>query len=87
MAFTLTQVPVGSTAAALITVPLGATVVLVASATTNIGTSNAVTTGTGFALPANVPVPLTVVDELAQSPVTLYGVTGTSSTVSIALTL
>lgn len=85
MALTLTQVAVGSTATQLITVPPGGTVTLVASVPTTIGTSISVTTSTGFSLPANVPVPLTLMDEVGQSPLTLYGITVTTSTVSVAL--
>lgn len=85
MALTLTQVAVGSTASVIVTVPPGGTVTLLASAPTTIGTSNAVTTGSGFTLPANVPVPFTLLDESAQPAVTLYGITATSSTVSVAL--
>ncbi|MGW3196340.1 hypothetical protein ACWDBD_17475 [Streptomyces sp. NPDC001118] len=85
MALTLTQVAVGSTASAIVTLPPGGTVTLVASAPTTVGTSSAVTSSTGFTLPANVPVPLTLMDELAQSALTLYGITATTSTVSVAL--
>lgn len=85
MAFTLTQVAVTASATPLITIPPGGTVTLLASATTTIGTSASVTTGTGFSLPANVPVPLTLLDELGQSPLALYGITATTSTVSVAL--
>lgn len=86
MALTLTQVAVTSTATSLIAVPPGGTVTLVASAATTIGTSNTVTTSTGgFALPANVAVTWTLLDELGQSAITLYGITGTTSTVSVAL--
>lgn len=58
---------------------------LVASAPTTVGTNNAVTTSSGFTLPANVPVPFTLLDESAQGPLTLYGITATTSTVSVAL--
>lgn len=85
MALTLTQEAVTSAATELVTVPLGATVTLIASAATTVGTSNSVTTSTGFVLPANVPVPLPLADYLGQEPVTLYGITATTSTVSIAL--
>lgn len=85
MALNLTQVAVGSTATQVVTLPPGGSVLLVASAPTNIGTSNAVTTSSGFVLPANVPIPLTLLDELAQGSLTLWGITATTSTVSIAL--
>lgn len=85
MALTLTQVAVTSTATQLITIPPGGAVTLMASAPTTIGTTSSVTTGTGFSLPANVSIPLTLPDELGQSAITLYGITGTTSTVSVAL--
>ena len=85
MALTLTQVAVGSTASAIVALPPGGTVTLVASAPTTVGTSNTVTSSTGFTLPANVAVTWTLLDELGQSAITLYGITGTTSTVSIAL--
>ena len=85
MALTLTQVTVGATASAVVTVPPGGTVTLLASAPTTIGTSSAVTSSTGFTLPANMPVPFTLLDESAQPAITLYGITATSSTVSVAL--
>jgi hypothetical protein len=66
-------------------VPLGGTVTLIASAATTIGTSNGVTTSTGFPLPANVPVTWTVNDDDGAGPVTLYGITATAATVSIAV--
>lgn len=85
MALTLTQVAVGTSAAAIVTVPPGGTVTLLASAPTTIGTSNSVTSTSGFTLPANVAVPFSLLDESAQPAVTLYGITATSSTVSVAL--
>ena len=85
MAFTLTQVAVTTTATDLVTLQPGARVTLLASAATEVGTSDAVTSGTGFTLPANVPVPFTVPDEEGQSAVTLYGITGSTSNVSIAV--
>lgn len=85
MALTMTQAAVTSTAAALPSIPLGATVTFLASATVNIGNTGSVTTSTGFALPANVPLPLALTDYLGQSPSVLYAVTATTATLSIAV--
>lgn len=85
MPLTLTQVAVTGTPGPLVTVPLGSTVTLVASAAAHVGTDAGVTVSTGFLLPANVPVPLTLTDYSGQPPVTLYGVNGGSGTVSVAL--
>lgn len=84
---TLTQFAVTSAATPLCTLQPGSTVVLCASAATNIGTSNGVTTSTGFALPANTPVPITYPDEEGSGPVTLFGITASTSNVSAALTI
>lgn len=85
MALTLTQVAVTSAATALPVLPLGSTITLIASAATNIGTSNAVTTSTGFALPASVPVTLSLVDYLGQQPAALFAVTASTATLSVAI--
>ncbi|MGH3296096.1 MAG: hypothetical protein ACRDP7_30285 [Trebonia sp.] len=58
---------------------------LLASAATAVGTSNAVTTGTGFLLPANVPVPLTLTDSSEESATELFGITASTANVSVAL--
>lgn len=85
MALTLTQVAVTSAATALPAVPLGSTVTFLASAATSLGTTNAVTTSTGFALPANVPVTLTLLDYIGQSPAALYAITASTANLSVAI--
>lgn len=85
MALTLTQVAVTSAATALPALSLGSAVTLIASAATNIGTSNAVTTSTGFVLPANVPVTLPLLDYIGQSPAALYAITASTATLSVAI--
>ena len=85
MSLTLTQVGVTSTPASLGKVPLGGAVTLLASAASAVGTDSGVTTSTGFTLPANVPVSFTLVDYSTQAPVTLYGVTGSSANISVAI--
>lgn len=85
MALTLTQVAVTSAATALPVLSLGSVVTLIASAATNVGTSNAVTTSTGFVLPANVPVTLPLLDYIGQSPAALYAITASTATLSVAI--
>lgn len=82
---TFTQVAVTGTAASLCTLagPY-ATVTLLASAASAVGTASGVTTSTGFTLPANVPVTFTLGDRGA-APITLYGVTASSASISVAL--
>ena len=79
------NVTVTASATLLGTVPPGSAVTLVASAITAVGTDATVTTSTGFLLPASVPVPLALTDYEGQAPVTLYGITATTSVVSVAL--
>lgn len=89
MPLTLTQVSVTSTATELVTVEPGQTVTLCASASTAVGTANTVTTsgsGGDFTLPQNVPMPFTVPNVQGAASVTLYGITASSSTVSVAVT-
>jgi hypothetical protein len=83
MSLMLTQVAVTSSATELATVNPYDTVTLLASAATTIGTSPDVTSSTGFALPASVPVPFTVPGFATQGPVTLYGITASTANVSI----
>lgn len=83
MSLVLTQVAVTSAATQLLTANPYDTVTLIASAATNVDTSSGVTTSTGIALPANVPVTFQVPGFADQQPVTFYGITASTSNVSI----
>jgi hypothetical protein len=85
MSLALTQVAVSSTAVELAVVSRGAHVILSASAATTVGTSASVTTTTGFVLAAGVPVGITIPPFVGQQPVTLYGIAGSPSVVSVAI--
>lgn len=86
MSLTFTQVAVTSAATELVTLQPGQSAVLLASASTAVGTANTVTTSTGFTLPANVPVPFPLADFEGAAAVTLYGITASTSDVSVAVT-
>ncbi len=86
MSLALSQVAVSGTAGLLVTVNPYSSVTLVASAATYVGTASTVTTSTGFLLPANVPVTLSVPGFVGAAAVSLYAITASSSNVSVALT-
>lgn len=89
MSLALSTASVTSSAASVLTLEPGQTVTLCASATTYLGTANTVTTSgatEGFNLPASVPVTFTLLNDEGAAPVTLYAITASTATLSIAVT-